>query len=84
MSAINPSVSVALSGFAANGLAAITTGRSQLDQEAQQLANPDNSESAAATRALLDTQQSLQITQAGANIVSTSDQMMGTLLNIFA
>lgn len=76
-----PSASSASSSAASSGLAAIATGTRQLDQQAQQIANPDSTD---ITGPLLQTSQSLQIAQAGANIISTSDQMLGTLLDIFA
>jgi hypothetical protein len=53
----------------------------RLDQDAQQIANPNNANS---TNALLDSGQSLVLAQAGAVVVSTSNQMLGSLLNMFA
>jgi len=82
MNSINSiSASAALSGAANSGVAAIATGSNRLNQEAQQIADP-NSPSLAT--ALVNTAQSLQIAQAGADVISTSNDMLGTLLNTFA
>jgi hypothetical protein len=81
MNPIGISASAALSGAAAGGLAAISAGSSRLDQEAQQIADPNSPD---VTDALVNTTQSLQSAQAGADIISASNQMLGTLLDIFA
>ena len=70
-----------ISASAALSSAAIATGSDRLDQEAQQIADP-NSPSLAT--ALVNTAQSLQIAQAGADVISTSNDMLGTLLDTFA
>jgi hypothetical protein len=64
-----------------SGLAAIATGSQQLTQDAQQIANPDNPK---ATNSLLDLNQSLLLAEAGANVISTSNQMLGRLLDVLA
>jgi hypothetical protein len=64
-----------------SGLATITTGSQQLNQDAQQIANPDTENQ---TNPLLDLQQSSQLTQAGAQVIRTSNDLIGTVLNIFA
>jgi hypothetical protein len=64
-----------------SGGAALATSGQQLDQDAQQISNPDNQH---VTNPLLDTTQSLRLTQAGADVLRTSNSMMGTILNIFA
>ena len=75
------SASAALTSAASNGVSAISNGSRQLDQDAQQIANPDSSD---VTSALVDTTQSLQLAQAGADVISTSNEMLGTLLDVFA
>ena len=75
------SASAALSSAANSGVAAIATGSDRLDQEAQQIADPN---SPSLTTALIDSAQSLQIAQAGADVISTSNDMLGTLLDTFA
>ncbi len=64
-----------------SGRAAIATASQQLSQDAQQISNPDN---ANPMDPLLDSSQSLPLTQAGAEVISTANQMMGTLLDVFA
>jgi hypothetical protein len=64
-----------------SGLATIATGSQQLNQDAQQIANPDTESQ---TNPLLDLQQSSQLTQAGAEVIRTSNDLIGTVLNIFA
>jgi hypothetical protein len=75
------SASAALSSAANSGVAAIDTGSNRLDQEAEQIADPNSPNLATSLAA---TAQSLQIAQAGADVVSTSNEMLGTLLNTFA
>jgi hypothetical protein len=82
MSAISSiSPSAGLSNALSSGRAAIAGSSQRLDQDAQQIANPNNANS---TNALLDSGQSLVLAQAGAAVVSTSNQMLGSLLNMFA
>jgi hypothetical protein len=73
--------SVSLPSAQASGLAALATSSQQLSQDAQQIANPANQN---ATNPLLDLNQSLVLTEAGAAVIRTSNQMLGTLLNVFA
>jgi len=73
--------SVSLPSAQASGLAALATSSQQLSQDAQQIANPTNEN---ATNSLLDLNQSLVLTEAGAAVIRTSNQMLGTLLNVFA
>jgi hypothetical protein len=61
--------------------AAISTGSRRLDEDAQQISDPNSPD---VTSALVDSTQSLQIAQAGADVISASNQMLGTLLDIFA
>lgn len=75
------SASAALASAANNGVSAISNGSRQLDQDAQQIANPNSPD---VTSALVDTTQSLQLAQAGADVISASNEMLGTLLDVFA
>jgi hypothetical protein len=82
MSAISNTVtSASLSSAVNSGRTAISTSSQQLEQSAQQIANPANEN---LTNPLLESGQSLLLTQAGADVISTSNQMLGTLLNVFA
>jgi hypothetical protein len=82
---MSPISSTTPSGSLANatnsGRASIATASQQLDRDAQQIADPNNENS---SNALLDSTESLPLAQAGADIISTSNQMLGTLLDIFA
>jgi hypothetical protein len=64
-----------------SGLAAISTAQQELSQDASQIANPDNPPS---TQALTNLQQSSALNGAAADVIDTANQMMGTLLNVFA
>jgi hypothetical protein len=64
-----------------NGLAAIATGNQMLSRDAQQIANPDSPN---VTGALVDLNQSRVLTEAGANVISTENKLLGTLLDSFA
>lgn len=75
------SASAALSSAANSGVAAIATGSNRLDQQAQQIADPNSPD---LTTSLASTAPSLQIAQAGADVISTSNETLGTLLNTFA
>jgi hypothetical protein len=63
------------------GLAAIAAGNQRLNRDAQQIANPDSQD---VTPALLDLNQSRVLTEAGADVISTENKMLGTLLDSFA
>jgi hypothetical protein len=65
----------------ASGQDALSSSAQQLSQDAQALANPDNQN---ATAPLTNATQSNLLTQAGAEIISTSNEMLGTLLDVFA
>ena len=73
--------SVSLSSAQDSGLAAIATGNQKLSEDAQQIANPDSQN---ITGALVDLNQTRVLTEAGANVISTENKMLGTLLNAFA
>ena len=64
-----------------SGRAALATSSQQLSQDAQQIANPANEN---LTNPLLDSSQSLLLTQAGADVIRTSNEMLGTLLDVHA
>jgi hypothetical protein len=64
-----------------SGRAALATGTQQLNQDAQQIADPAEGD---VTTPLLDSSQSLLLAQAGAQVIRTSNQNIGTLLDIFA
>jgi hypothetical protein len=64
-----------------SGLAAIATGNQKLSEDAQQIANPDSPN---VTGSLVDLNQALVLTEAGANVISTENKMLGTLLDAFA
>jgi hypothetical protein len=70
-----------LVGAQSNGIAAIAAGNQRLTQDAQQIANPDSQNVAPA---LVDLNQSRVLTEAGANVISTQNKMLGTLLDAFA
>jgi len=71
------SVSSAISG----GLAAIAGGTQQLNRDAQRVANPGSDN---VTGALVDMSQSLLLAEAGANVISASNKMLGSLLDVMA
>lgn len=73
--------SVNLSNAQSSGVAAIATGNVKLSEDAQQIANPDSQN---VTGPLVDMNQSLMLTEAGANVISTENKMLGTLLDAFA
>jgi hypothetical protein len=63
-----------------SGLATISAGFQQLTQDAQQIANPDQS----STNALLDLSQASLLSQAGADVIRASNNMLGSLFDAFA
>ena len=81
VSSISSASSVSLQSAQSSGLAAIAAGGQRLDQDAQQIADPDGGNQ---TNSLLDLNQSLLLTQAGADVISTSNKMLGTLLDVLA
>lgn len=64
-----------------SGAAAIGVAAQQLNRDGQQIANPNGP---ASTNSLLDLNQSSLLSQAGADVLSTSDKMLGSLLDAFA
>jgi hypothetical protein len=79
MSTIN-SVNSSISAAIYSGLSTVSGGSQRLAQDAQQIANPD----ADATGSLLDLPQASTQAQAGADVIRTSNQTLGSLLNAFA
>jgi hypothetical protein len=64
-----------------NAGAGLATASRQLTQDARQIATPGNDN---LTAPLLDSTQSLQLTQASAEVIGSSNQMLGTLLDATA
>ena len=64
-----------------SGRAALATSSQQLSQDAQQIANPANENF---TDPLVDSTQAVPLTEAGAEVIRTSNQMLGSLLDVFA
>lgn len=82
MSTISSISSSAILPSAQNsGLEAIAAGNQRLSQDAQQVANPDSQN---LTAPLVDLNQALVLAQAGANVISTENKMLGTLLDALA
>jgi hypothetical protein len=73
--------SVGLPNAQGSGLAALAAGNQKLSQDAQQIANPDSPN---VTGSLVDLSQSRLLTEAGANVISTENKMLGSLLDAFA
>jgi hypothetical protein len=81
MSTINSALpAISLPTSLSSGLATISAGTQQMAQDAQQIANPDQS----ATNALLDLGQASLLSQAGADVIRTSNDMLGSLFDAFA
>jgi hypothetical protein len=64
-----------------SGQAAIATSTQMLSQDAQALANPDTQNP---TAPLMSATQSNLLNAAGAEVIQTSNEMLGTLLDVFA
>jgi hypothetical protein len=64
-----------------SGLAAIAAGNQKLDEDAQQIANPGSPN---VTGALVDLNQTRVLTEAGADLISTENSMLGSLFDAFA
>jgi hypothetical protein len=77
-SAISP---VTLPSATNSGLATISNGSRMLNQDAQQIANPGNQN---LTAPLVNLSQSNLVAEAGADVIRTADQMLGSLLDVFA
>jgi hypothetical protein len=79
MNTIN-SVAPSSASALASGLSTIAAGTQRLDQDAQQIANPDQT----STGSLLDLPQAAIQAQAGADVIRASNQMLGSLFDAFA
>jgi hypothetical protein len=77
----SPSFLASLPSAQNSGLATIAESTERLSRDAQQLANPDSPDAA---NALLDLSQSRLSTEAGADVISTSNKMLGSLLDVLA
>ena len=75
------SASVSLPPAQNSGLAGLAASSQQLSQAAQQVANPANADF---IDPVVAASESLQLTAASASVISASNQMVGTLLNVFA
>lgn len=73
--------SPALPSATGSGLATLATANQQLTQDAAQIANPAN---AVPIGPLADLSQANLLAEAGAAVIRTSNQMLGTLLDTFA
>jgi hypothetical protein len=80
MTSINSAFPSFSPAAANSGLATISAGFQQVTQDAQQIANPDQS----STNALLDLSQASLLSQAGADVIRASDNMLGSLFDAFA
>jgi hypothetical protein len=78
---MNLTSSTSVSSVVNGGLAAIAAGTRQLNRDAQQIANPNNGN---VTGPLVDLNQSLLLAEAGTNVISASNKMLGTLLDVLA
>jgi hypothetical protein len=82
MSSISSAISPATLPSATNsGLATISNGSRMLNQDARQIANPGNQ---SLTAPLVNLSQSNLVAEAGADVIRTANQMLGSLLDIFA
>lgn len=63
-----------------SGLATVSAGTQRLAQDAQKIADSG----ASATGSLVDLNQASLQSQAGADVLRTANQMLGSLLNAFA
>ena len=82
MSSISSAISPATLPSATNsGLATISNGSRMLNQDAQQIANPGNQN---LTAPLVNLSQSNLVAEAGADVIRTANQMLGSLLDVFA
>ena len=77
----NVALSVNLPNAQDSGLAAIAKGNRKLIEDAQQIANPDSPN---VSGSLVDLNQALVLAEAGANVISTENKMLGTLLDAVA
>jgi hypothetical protein len=82
MSSIGGALSlISLPIAVSSGTAAIANGNQMLNQDAEQVANLDNQ---ALSDPLTNLSQSNLLAEAGADVIRASNNMLGTLLDIFA
>jgi hypothetical protein len=82
MSSISSAISpVTLPSATNSGLATISNGSRMLNQDAQQIANPGNQN---LTAPLVNLSQSNLAAEGGADVIRTANQMLGSLLDVFA
>jgi hypothetical protein len=82
MSSISSAISpVTLPSATNSGLATISNGSRMLNQDAQQIANPGNQN---LTAPLVNLNQSNLAAEGGADVIRTANQMLGSLLDVFA
>jgi hypothetical protein len=72
---------VSLPSALGSGLATITSGNQQLNQDAEQIANLNDDN---LTDSLLDLTQASLLAQVGADVIRTSNAMLGTLIDVSA
>lgn len=73
--------SVNLPSTQTSGLNAIAAGTQKLNADAQQIANPNGTDD---TAPLVDLNQALVLAQAGANVISTENKLLGSLIDALA
>jgi hypothetical protein len=73
--------SVTLPSATNSGLATISNGSRMLNQDAQQIADPGNQN---LTAPLVNLSQTNLVAEAGADVIRTANQMLGSLLDVFA
>ena len=82
MNSISSAISsVTLPSATNSGLATISNGSQMLNQDDQQIANPGNQN---LTAPLINLSQSNLAAEAGADVIRTANQMLGSLLDVFA
>jgi hypothetical protein len=82
MNSISSAISsVTLPSATNSGLAAISNGSQMFNQDAQQIASPGNQN---LTAPLVNLSQTNLIAEAGADVIRTANQMLGSLLDVFA
>lgn len=80
MNSINGLGPASASSALSTGLATVSDATQRLTQDAQQIANPDQT----ATGPLLDLGQATLQAQVGVDVIRTANQMLGSLFNAFA
>jgi hypothetical protein len=81
MNSIGSTASPTLVTAENSGLNAIATASQRLNDDARQIANPNSSD---VTAPLMDLNQALVLAEAGANVISAENKILGTLLDAFA